>query len=73
MRVVSVKVNSACDVIMPPNMSENLLDRACRSSGMVQKMMIDATTPIAPDKRGHSGELLESPKKLEGLIRELQK
>lgn len=51
-----------------------------QSSGMVQKMMIDATTPIAPDKRGHHGELLESPngtdvwqKKLEALIRELQK
>lgn len=80
MWAISVKVNPAGDVIMLPNMSENLLDPACQPSGMVQKMIIDATTPIPPDTRGDYGELLESPfgtdvwqKKLEALTKELQK
>ena len=35
MWAISVKVNPAGDVIMLPNMSENLLDPACQPSGIV--------------------------------------
>ncbi len=79
MWAISVKVNPAGDVIMLPNLAENLLDPACQPSGMVQKMIIDATTPIAPDIRGDYGELLQPPpgtdvweKKLAALTKELQ-
>jgi 4-hydroxybenzoate decarboxylase len=42
-------------------------------------MIIDATTPIAPDRRGHYGQELDIPpqtdvwrKKLAALVKELQ-
>lgn len=80
MWAISVRVNPAGDVLMLPNLAENLLDPACQPSGMVQKMIIDATTPVAPDNRGDYGELLQSPigtdawlQKLESLTKELQK
>jgi vanillate/4-hydroxybenzoate decarboxylase subunit C len=80
MWAISVRVNPAGDVLMLPNLAENLLDPACQPSGMVQKMIIDATTPVAPDLRGDYGELLKSPmgtdqwlQKLEVLTKELQK
>lgn len=47
---------------------------------MVSKMIIDATTPIAPDTRGDYGELLDTPQrtdvwveKLGALMKGLQK
>jgi vanillate/4-hydroxybenzoate decarboxylase subunit C len=80
MWAISVNVNPAGDVIMLPNMTENLLDPACQPSGIVQKMVIDATKPIPPDNRGDYGELLESPPgaeawlaKLEAMVKELGK
>jgi 4-hydroxybenzoate decarboxylase len=80
MWAISVRVNPAGDILMLPNLSENLLDPACQPSGMVQKMIIDATTPVSPDNRGDYGELLQNPvgtdvwlKKLEALTKELQK
>jgi vanillate/4-hydroxybenzoate decarboxylase subunit C len=80
MWAISVRVNPAGDVLMLPNLAENLLDPACQPSGIVQKMIIDATTPVPPDNRGDYGELLQSPvgtdvwlKKLETLTKELQK
>lgn len=80
MWAISVRVNPAGDILMLPNLSENLLDPACQPSGMVQKMVIDATTPVSPDNRGDYGELLQNPvgtdvwlKKLEALTKELQK
>ena len=80
MWAISVRVNPAGDVLMLPNLAENLLDPACQPSGMVQKMIIDATTPVAPDFRGDYGELLQSPigtdawlQKLESLTKELRK
>jgi vanillate/4-hydroxybenzoate decarboxylase subunit C len=79
MWAISVKVNPAGDVIMIPNLAENLLDPACEPSGMVTKMIIDATTPIAPDVRGDYGEELETPpgaetwrKKLAAMIKTLE-
>jgi 4-hydroxybenzoate decarboxylase len=80
MWAISVRVNPAGDILMLPNLAENLLDPACQPSGMVQKMIIDATTPVPPDNRGDYGELLQNPvgtdvwlTKLEALTKELQK
>jgi UbiD family decarboxylase len=80
MWAMSVKVNPAGDVMILPNLSVNLLDPAGEPTGMVHKMIIDATTPIAPDVRGDYGEELDQPqrteawqKKLAALIRELGK
>jgi vanillate/4-hydroxybenzoate decarboxylase subunit C len=61
MWAISVKVNPSGDVVIIPNLSENLLDPACQPSGMSSKMIIDATTPIAPDTRGDYGEELDTP------------
>ena len=80
MWAMSVKVNPASDLIIVPNLPDNLLDPAGQPSGMVHKMIIDATTPIAPDIRGDYGEELDQPQKtaewhdkLGALIRGLQK
>jgi UbiD family decarboxylase len=80
MWALSVKVNPAGDVMILPNLSENLLDPACEPVGMAHKMIIDATTPIAPDRRGDYGEEVDSPQqteawrqKLGALVAELQK
>ncbi|MFO0996372.1 MAG: non-oxidative hydroxyarylic acid decarboxylases subunit C [Alphaproteobacteria bacterium] len=61
MWAMSVKVNPADDVMILPNLSVNLLDPAGDPTGIVHKMIIDATTPIAPDIRGDYGEELDRP------------
>jgi UbiD family decarboxylase len=61
MWAISVKVNPAGDIVTLPNLSVNLLDPAGEPTGIVQKMIIDATTPIAPDVRGNYGEELDIP------------
>ena len=80
MWAISVKVNPAGDIVTIPNLAENLLDPACSPGGIVTKMIIDATTPVAPDVRGDYGEELDKPEstdqwrtKLQGLIKEMRK
>jgi 4-hydroxybenzoate decarboxylase len=53
---------------------------AGQPNGMAHKMIIDATTPIAPDRRGDYGEVLDTPQqteqwqqKLTTMIAELRK
>jgi 3-polyprenyl-4-hydroxybenzoate decarboxylase len=48
-------------VVIVPNLSDNLLDPASEPPGMAHKMIIDATTPIPPDRRGHYGQELDQP------------
>jgi 3-polyprenyl-4-hydroxybenzoate decarboxylase len=80
MWAMSVKVNPAGDIMILPNLAENLLDPAGQPSGMAHRMIIDATTPIAPDIRGDFGQELEPPQgadvwrtKLSTLMKDLQK
>ena len=61
MWAMSVRVNPAGDVVIIPNLAENLLDPAGQPNGMAHKMIIDATTPKAPDRRGDYGEVLDTP------------
>jgi UbiD family decarboxylase len=80
MWAMSVKVSPQGDVLLLPNLSDNLLDPASDPAGMSAKMVIDATTPIPPDRRGDFGMELDRPdrtdwwrQKLGTLVKELQK
>jgi vanillate/4-hydroxybenzoate decarboxylase subunit C len=80
MWAISVKVNPSGDIVIIPNLPENLLDPAGVPNGISAKMIIDATTPIAPDRRGDYGEELDTPEgadawrqKLAGLIKGLSR
>ncbi|MFD7920789.1 non-oxidative hydroxyarylic acid decarboxylases subunit C [Streptomyces sp. NPDC059740] len=53
MWAMSAKVNPAEDVVILPNLSVMALAPAAQPAGITSKMIIDATTPVAPDVRGH--------------------
>jgi vanillate/4-hydroxybenzoate decarboxylase subunit C len=61
MWALSVRANPAGDVVTIPHLAENLLDPAGEPIGMAHKMIIDATTPVAPDRRGDYGQVLDMP------------
>jgi 3-polyprenyl-4-hydroxybenzoate decarboxylase len=65
MWAISVRANPAGDVMILPNLAENLLDPAGQPNGMAHKMIIDATTPIPPDRRGNYGQVLDTPERTE--------
>ncbi|MBK0867924.1 UbiD family decarboxylase [Saccharopolyspora sp. HNM0986] len=53
MWALSTKVNPASDLVNLPNMSVLELDPGSQPPGISNKLVIDATTPVAPDTRGH--------------------
>jgi UbiD family decarboxylase len=53
MWAMSAKVNPQDDVVIVPNLSVMALAPAANTPGITSKMIIDATTPVAPDNRGH--------------------
>ena len=53
MWALSSKVNPAGDLLQLPNMSVLELDPGSSPAGITDKLIIDATTPVAPDTRGH--------------------
>lgn len=55
MWAMSTKVNAAGDIVQLPNMSVVALDPGSIPSGITDKLVIDATTPVAPDRRGNYG------------------
>ena len=55
MWALSTKVNPAGDLVQLPNMSVVALDPGSSPSGVTDKLVIDATTPVAPDIRGNYG------------------
>lgn len=61
MWAVSTKVQPQRDVTIIPGLSVVPLDPGSQPPGMTDKMIIDATTPIAPDARGHYHQPLEAP------------
>jgi vanillate/4-hydroxybenzoate decarboxylase subunit C len=61
MWAMSVKANPVADVMILPNLPVNLIDPAGQPAGIVHKIIIDATTPIAPDRRGRYGQELDIP------------
>lgn len=52
MWALSSKVNPAGDLVQLPNMSVLELDPGSSPAGITDKLIIDATTPVAPDNRG---------------------
>jgi 4-hydroxybenzoate decarboxylase len=61
MWALSTKVQPGVDVITIPGLSVVALDPASSPPGIGDKVIIDATTPMAPDLRGHYGQPLDSP------------
>lgn len=53
MWAMSAKVNPKDDVVIIPNLSVLELAPAADPAGITSKMIIDATTPVAPDVRGN--------------------
>ncbi|MGW1894949.1 non-oxidative hydroxyarylic acid decarboxylases subunit C [Streptomyces sp. NPDC002004] len=53
MWAMSCKVDPAVDVVVVPNLSVTELAPAAFPVGITSKMIIDATTPVAPDDRGN--------------------
>jgi UbiD family decarboxylase len=53
MWAMSSKVNPKDDVVVLPNLSVLELAPAASPAGITSKMIIDATTPVAPDNRGN--------------------
>ncbi|WP_392674806.1 non-oxidative hydroxyarylic acid decarboxylases subunit C [Streptomyces sp. LN785] len=53
MWAMSSKVDPAQDVVIIPNLSVVELAPAASPAGITSKMIIDATTPVAPDVRGN--------------------
>lgn len=61
MWAISTKVQPGRDLITIPGLSVVALDPASSPPGIGDKVIIDATTPIAPDIRGHYDQPLDSP------------
>jgi 4-hydroxybenzoate decarboxylase len=55
MWALSTKVNPAQDLMNLPNLSVLELDPGSEPAGITNKLVIDATTPVAPDVRGNYG------------------
>jgi len=55
MWALSTKMNPAGDLIQVPNMPILELAPQANTPGVVDKLIIDATTPVAPDRRGNYG------------------
>ncbi|GHF48182.1 UbiD family decarboxylase [Amycolatopsis bartoniae] len=53
MWALSTKVNAAGDIVNIPNLPVVELDPGSHPAGITNKLIIDATTPVAPDNRGH--------------------
>ncbi|GAB2975692.1 UbiD family decarboxylase [Amycolatopsis acidiphila] len=53
MWALSTKVNAAGDLVNIPNLPVLELDPGSQPAGITNKLIIDATTPVAPDNRGH--------------------
>ncbi|WP_026962995.1 non-oxidative hydroxyarylic acid decarboxylases subunit C [Alicyclobacillus herbarius] len=74
MWALSTKMNPKYDVVIIPELSVLPLDPGSEPAGMTHKMILDATTPLAPERRGHYSQQLDSPpatEKWERILRDL--
>ncbi|MFD7711199.1 non-oxidative hydroxyarylic acid decarboxylases subunit C [Streptomyces sp. NPDC059785] len=70
MWALSTKMNPAGDLITIPNLPVLELAPQAQSPGIVDKLVIDATTPVAPDHRGSYGnQVRDLPETAEWLTR----
>lgn len=61
MWAITTKFNPAYDLVNLPNLSTLALDPSSEPPGITNKLIIDATTPIAPERRGHCGHPVTDP------------
>lgn len=61
MWAISTKFHPAHDLIVIPDASVVPLDPGSNPPGITHKMIMDATTPVAPDVRGHYSQPLDRP------------
>jgi UbiD family decarboxylases len=76
MWAIASRVKPDKDVAIIPNCPGMPLDPSSNPAGMHTKMIIDATTPVAPEPNPRSVELLEPPvgtEKWEEILRDLMK
>ncbi|MFG2479748.1 non-oxidative hydroxyarylic acid decarboxylases subunit C [Streptomyces fagopyri] len=70
MWALSTKMNPAGDLITIPNLSVMELGPQANTPGIVDKLIIDATTPVRPDHRGNYGNAVHDlPEMAEWLTR----
>jgi vanillate/4-hydroxybenzoate decarboxylase subunit C len=65
MWALATKVNPIGDVFIIPNLSVNPLDQSAQPEEISSKMIIDATTPVPPDRRGNFSIECDSPQRTE--------
>ncbi|MCY8003441.1 UbiD family decarboxylase [Bacillus haynesii] len=61
MWAISTKMHPKHDAVIIPDLSVLALDPGSEPAGITHKMILDATTPVAPETRGHYSQPLDSP------------
>ena len=72
MWALSTKMHPAHDLVTIPGLSVLPLDPGSEPVGITHKLVIDATTPVAPETRGHYDQPLDSPMGTKDWERKLQ-
>lgn len=72
MWALSTKMNPSGDLIIAPNMPVLGLAPQANTPGVVDKLIIDATTPTAPDKRGNYGNQVRDLPEMGAWLAKLQ-
>jgi 4-hydroxybenzoate decarboxylase len=76
MWALSVKFHPQHDIVTVPNASVLPLDPSSDPAGITHKVVLDATTPIAPETRGHYSQTVDAPAETatwENIIKEMLK
>lgn len=73
MWALSTKMNPAGDLIQVPNLSVLELAPQAQTPGIVDKLIIDATTPTEPDNRGNYGNQVHDLPEMGTWLTKLQK
>jgi 3-polyprenyl-4-hydroxybenzoate decarboxylase len=61
MWALSTKMHPGHDLVVVPDLSVLPLDPGSSPVGITHKIIIDATTPILPETRGHYDQPLDTP------------
>ncbi|MEV5474810.1 non-oxidative hydroxyarylic acid decarboxylases subunit C [Streptomyces sp. NPDC052207] len=61
MWALSVRYHPLHDTVLIPNASVLALDPSSEPAGITHKVVLDATTPIAPETRGHYSQPVDQP------------
>jgi UbiD family decarboxylase len=72
MWALSTKFNPQYDLVTVPGLSVLPLDPASDPAGMTHKLVIDATTPVAPEEHGHYSQELSDPINTEEWVEKLR-